>query len=76
MILVSFPRGKTSGNLFNPRINVPIREKSGNLFNDPRINRSAQPKKSGNLFNDLRINLPTDKSLETYIIILISMCLY
>ena len=58
MILVYFPIGKTSGNLFNPRINVPIREKSGNLFNDPGI------------------NVPSQKSLEIYLIIFVSICPY
>ena len=36
-------------------IKVPIRKKSGNLFNDSRINVPIL-KKSGNLFNDPRIN--------------------
>ena len=61
MILVSFPLGKTSGNLFNPCINVPIQKKSGNLFYDRFINKSAHTKNFGNSFNNRRINVPIRK---------------
>ena len=52
-------------------------KKSGNLFNDPRLNKCRYIKKSGNLFNephtkkfnDPRINLPYKKHLETYLMI-------
>ena len=40
MILVSISdQTKKSGNLFNDRINEPIRKKSGNLFHDTGINK-------------------------------------
>ena len=59
MILVSISdQTKKSGNLFNDRINEPIRKKSGNLFND-RINEPIRIK-SGNLFNKSR-NLFNDQ---------------
>ena len=43
MILVSISdQTKKSGNLFNDRINEPIRKKSGNLFHDTGINVTKQ----------------------------------
>ena len=40
-------------------INVPKRKMSGNLFNDPHINKC-----------------PYEKSLEAYLMFLVSMCPY
>ena len=51
---------------------MPILKMSGNLFNDPRINVPIR-KKSGNLFDDAGINMCIQKSLETYLMILVSI---
>ena len=48
------------------------KNESGNLFNDLR-NESAHRKKSRNLFNDLHISVPIQKSLQTYLMILVSI---
>ena len=34
---------------------LPIQKMSGNLFNDPGINKSAHTKKPGNIFYDPRM---------------------
>ena len=50
-------------------------KKSGNLFNDPRMNVPIE--KSLETFNDPGINKSAHtKSLETYFMILILMCPY
>ena len=55
------PNDKSLETFNDPRIHVPIRKKSGNLFNDKRINKSAHA--SLETFNDLCINrnAPTKK---------------
>ena len=52
-------------------IKVPI-QKNLETFNDPRINETIQ-KESGNLFNNTRMNA-YKTSLETYLMIFVSMC--
>ena len=75
MILVSIkvPIQKNLETFNDPRINETIQKESGNLFNEPRINKSAHIKKSGNLFNNTRMNA-YKTSLETYLMIFVSMC--
>ena len=78
MILVSIkvPIQKSLQTYLNSGINKSAHTKKyGNLFNVSGINKSAHTKKYGKLYNDPPINkIPPQKSLETYLIILVSKC--